>query len=288
MVKRKYEIFFVWLGSIFHVRTSDRCHLPRVSGLASPVKLDQPRPAKTATTSNQFQVNTPLSAQNNSVHSPRAQLLPAVDRTSWDGWPNGSFVLFLKPQQIRNTNSLAVQWSSEAFGPQSKGSHLSGTWQRSRASSADVWELSNALIRFAVFAAHAIRGIHISQQLEECCLCGAILEHRQCTVHWTVHIYGQGARFENFGEHSHPLLSFNPASHFVLHRPSLKHKCGTIARSVGYVLSNITRVYLQLMSEQEIFLHGNVLEGCLHYAKTIVTQLVHGHITWISQITPAA
>lgn len=182
--------------------------LLRVSGPASPVRLDQPRSAETTTTSKRFQVNTPLPAQNNSAHPPRAQPPPAVDRTSWDGWPNGSFVLFLTPQQIRNTNSLAVQWSSEAFGHQSKGSHLSETWQRGRAMQR---RCLGAIQCFnmvcGVCSPPAIRGIHIAQQLEERCLCGAILEHRQCTVHWTVHIYGQGARFENFGEHSHPRFS---------------------------------------------------------------------------------
>lgn len=182
--------------------------LLRVSGPTSPVRLDQSRPAETATTSKPSQVNTPLPAQNNSAHPPHAQLPPAVDRTSWDGWPNSSFVLFLTPQQIRNTNSLAVQWSSEAFGHQSKGSHLPETWQRSRATQR---RCLGAIQCFntacGVCSPPAIRGIHIAQQLEEHCLCGAILEHRRCTVHWTVHIYSQGARFENFGEHSHSRFS---------------------------------------------------------------------------------
>ncbi|KAJ7863026.1 hypothetical protein B0H14DRAFT_480045 [Mycena olivaceomarginata] len=181
--------------------------LLRVSGPTSPVRLDQPRPAETATTSKQSQVNTPLPAQNNSAHPPRAQPPPAVD-SSWDGWPNGSFVLFLTPQQIRNTNSLAVQWSSEAFGHQSKGTHLSETWQRSRVTQRrclGAIQCFNTVC--GVCSPPAIRGIHIAQQLEERCLCGAILEHRQCTVHWTVHIYSQGARFENFGEHSHSRFS---------------------------------------------------------------------------------
>ncbi|KAJ7931712.1 hypothetical protein B0H13DRAFT_2263495 [Mycena leptocephala] len=182
--------------------------LLHVSSPASPVRLDQPRPAKTATTSKQFQANTRLPAQNSSAHPPHAQPVSAVDRTSWDGWPNGSFVLFLTPQQRQNTNSLAVQWSSEAFGYQRKGSHHSETWQQSRAMQRQCLGVIQCLNTVCgVCSPPAIRGIHIAQQLEERCLCGAILEHRQCTVHWTVHIYSQGARFENFGEHSHPRFS---------------------------------------------------------------------------------
>jgi hypothetical protein len=117
-------------------------------------------------------------------------------------------VLFLTPQQRQNTNSLAVQWSSEAFGYQRKGSHHSETWQQSRAMQRQCLGVIQCLNTVCgVCSPPAIRGIHIAQQLEERCLCGAILEHRQCTVHWTVHIYSQGARFENFGEHSHPRFS---------------------------------------------------------------------------------
>ncbi|KAF7342769.1 hypothetical protein MSAN_01992100 [Mycena sanguinolenta] len=135
---------------------------------------------------------------------------------SWDGWPNGSFVSFLVPHQVRNTNMINIHWSSEIIANSRKGSPGSDTWKRGKATKRRCLGAIKCFNEVCdVCSPPAVRGIHIAQQLDARCLCGAVLEHRSCSVHWTIHVYAGGARLENFGQHSHPRFT---------HRLSVRRK----------------------------------------------------------------
>lgn len=130
---------------------------------------------------------------------------PSLETTPyWDGWPTGRFIQFFEQQQVADTNTLEVQWMSETFGTR-KGSSACSTWEKGKVIQRRCLGVIQCFSTVCgVCIPPAARGVHISQQLCQRCLCGAILQHRECTVHWKLHIYTGGARFENFAKHSHP------------------------------------------------------------------------------------
>ncbi|KAJ7091842.1 hypothetical protein C8R44DRAFT_750477 [Mycena epipterygia] len=73
----------------------------------------------------------PLHFLQQTIPSTDPTAVGSANNTSWSGWPINSFVQFFRPQQVRDTNALEVQWTSEAFGTR-KGSALSEAWQQGK------------------------------------------------------------------------------------------------------------------------------------------------------------
>jgi hypothetical protein len=139
-------------------------------------------------------------------HAPDPSSGPESDNEPqlWDGWPNGTWTRFYTSQQVQTTSGLEIQWASEAFGPR-KGSPSSKTWQRGKTMSRRCLGCIQCFNDFCgISSPPAARGIHISQQLEARCPCGAVLKHQTCGIQWSFHFYASGARLEHSGDHLHP------------------------------------------------------------------------------------
>ncbi|KAJ7761345.1 hypothetical protein B0H16DRAFT_1719514 [Mycena metata] len=104
--------------------------LYRATAPASSV-ASTPIPTTTEGDNSRGQGQPPATVPNSRTHSPDylsadlAQISPA---SSWDCWPEGKFQHFFSPQQLSDTNQLAMNWVQETLD--NRGSPNASKWQR--------------------------------------------------------------------------------------------------------------------------------------------------------------
>ncbi|KAF7295710.1 hypothetical protein MIND_01111400 [Mycena indigotica] len=137
-------------------------------------------------------------------------LYPSGTLASWDGFPDGLFQQHFTRQQVEDTFQLSVHWASTRL-PGRSGSQEATTLQRGpshrfRCAGAVICSSCSVTIPPAGTSSDGT-----TKQLQQSCLCGAMLIRRACDVEWTVTFFAGGAFWENGGLHTHPTFTHSLA-----------------------------------------------------------------------------
>ncbi|KAJ7732488.1 hypothetical protein B0H14DRAFT_2997527 [Mycena olivaceomarginata] len=130
-----------------------------------------------------------------SVHQPVSSTPANITPETWDGWPDGRFQCQFLPQQVTDTNQLAIHWVCEAL-PGHRGSPTALTWQKGKAIPPSMY--------WGPGVSPAARGVDLHRQLQKTCLCGEATRLRSCGIEYSTYLYRSGAFFVNSGNHTHP------------------------------------------------------------------------------------
>ncbi|KAF7377271.1 hypothetical protein MSAN_00147400 [Mycena sanguinolenta] len=139
-----------------------------------------------------------------------------VSSEPWSGWPNGQFQCLLSPQQVADTDKLAINWVCE-FLPGHRGSSSASTWQKGKEihrKCIGVLECSSRFCSVDLQCAPAPRAVDLHRQLQKKCLCGERIRLRPCGIQSSTYLFSGGAFFINSGTHSHAQYT-----HSLIHRP---------------------------------------------------------------------
>ncbi|KAJ7315144.1 hypothetical protein DFH08DRAFT_820745 [Mycena albidolilacea] len=153
---------------------------------------------------------------HNSVPQPVSSTPANITPETWDGWPDGRFQCQFLPQQVTDTNQLAIHWVCEALQGH-RGSPTALTWQKGKAihrRCIGVLECCSPSCSFNLQVAPAARGVDLHRQLQKTCLCGEATRLRSCGIEYSTYFYRIGAFFVNSGNHTHPRYT-----HSLTYRP---------------------------------------------------------------------
>ncbi|KAJ7710295.1 hypothetical protein B0H14DRAFT_3021720 [Mycena olivaceomarginata] len=133
-----------------------------------------------------------------SVHQPVSSTPANITPETWDGWPDGRFQCQFLPQQVTDTNQLAIHWVCEAL-PGHRGSPTALTWRKGKAihrRCIGVLECRSLSCSFNLQVSPAARGVDLHRQLQKTCLCGEATRLRSCGIEYSTYLYRSGAFFQ--------------------------------------------------------------------------------------------
>ncbi|KAJ7911163.1 hypothetical protein B0H13DRAFT_1876025 [Mycena leptocephala] len=135
----------------------------------------------------------------------------------WDGRPDGQFQCLFTPQQVTDTDQLAVNWVCEALSGH-RGLPTALTWQKGKEihrRCVGVLECSSQSCAINLRGAPAIRGVDLHRQLQMTCLCGEAIRLKACGIELSTFLFRGGAFFINSGDHTH-----GRHTHSLIYRPN--------------------------------------------------------------------
>ncbi|KAK7001564.1 hypothetical protein R3P38DRAFT_3049790 [Favolaschia claudopus] len=152
------------------------------------------------------QAETSESVQTRSTKSKRLKVpSKSLPSSSWDGWPNTEYYTAFASQEIAVPRNWTLNWSCEKI-PSKRGSPNAVSWQKGkeiRQRCIGVLVCASHSCSFDIRCAPAIRGEDLHRQLTKKCLCGQKIRLQECGVESATYSYSGGARFINFGTHTH-------------------------------------------------------------------------------------
>ncbi|KAJ6510948.1 hypothetical protein C8R45DRAFT_399357 [Mycena sanguinolenta] len=161
--------------------------------------------------------NLPIAPSRRSPLDPPTPSTPTnVSSERWSGWPNGQFQCLLSPQQVAETDQLAINWVCD-FLPGHRGSPSASTWQKGKETHRKcigVLECSSAYCSVNLQCAPASRAVDLHRQLQKKCLCGEKIRLRSCGIQSSTYLFSGGAFFIHSGTHTHAQYT-----HSLIHRP---------------------------------------------------------------------
>ncbi|KAK6977500.1 hypothetical protein R3P38DRAFT_3123300 [Favolaschia claudopus] len=189
--------------------TSSRVQLSEtVHRVATPAESSESNP--TARSSRPAPARPPLETPSSAVDA-------GTQIRVWDGWPNGQFQYLFSPQQLADTDNLAINWACESRPQGHRGSTAAVSWRKGkevRRRCIGALVCTSRACSFNLTAAPAVRGFDLERQLRKKCLCGEDLGLVACGIDISVFFFRGGACFVHSGEHTH-----GKYTHSLIHRP---------------------------------------------------------------------
>ena len=141
-------------------------------------------------------------------NQPDAQNQSLFDPNSWDGLPNGDFVLDITTEQAMLTGNLQTHWACESSGllRSKQGSSNADSWEKGFVTRRRCVGVITCVNCQVITRPGTKKHVRAKQIFNGCTGCGSAVFYESCGATGTLHTWQGGVHYEHTGQHQHPVL----------------------------------------------------------------------------------